>query len=880
MGNISDTIKYLMKSKFLRSIFIRIVAVFLVVLIAVETMVFFSFTSEINKNIIEDKNKQLSIVVDTISSRMEEVASITYNIGVDENFFLEAVSGEKYSGYEMTTALSRYLVGNDFIDYIAYYRLSEPEKIYTSSGELSFHAFYNTYLNFSEFTESEYLSEITSCRGVNLLPLADGSRESYFTYVCPYPQLSSNPQAFIIVLIPFSEVEPMLASQLSGSRGKICIFNADGTELCEKSNLDAPLPTSLMELQNEDRTITPDGREFVIQREVSKTNGWIYISAVRLNDIMGELVTKQIVFIVLLLVLFLIATTLILIDITRKYRPISNLALETAKSKTDEGIIDEKELLSDTIATLKGDSEQKEKFESAYHEAQAASRAKSAFLSSMSHDIRTPMNAIIGMNELALKRPEDTEHVKECLQKVRVASKYLLDIINNVLDMSRIESGKFTLSEEEISLSKLIYELITISHPNIEEKGLRLRIETKNVANETVFADGIRLTQIFMNILSNAVKFTPSGGTIKVKIIQAERSHDATSEYTFVFSDTGIGMSPEFVERVFDTFSRADAAGTTRAEGTGLGMAIAKNLVELMGGEITCESKLNKGTTFTVKLNLRHSKEASNKTHYEKYSGARVIIAAELKDDVEAERSVFKELGVNADSAVGVDEFGEKIKSAEQPYDYIVINRTEKGKNEEYFAAARSGKENNRTKIILVSSDLIGVNGSTSSKADGYVQLPLFRSSVISILENRTDDMKQTALLTDTIPSFNGKRLLIVEDNAINQEIACSIIRETGAEIVTAHNGREAVEAYVTHSAYYFDAILMDLQMPEMNGYEATAVIRSLKRADSESLPIYALTANTFAEDVKQVVELGMNGHIGKPYTPESLYEKLSEILR
>lgn len=498
-----QTLISISKSKFVRSISVKIVSIFLFIVVAIIAIVFFSFTSEISNRIISERQKQLEVIENTISKRMEEISSIAYNISNDGVFYLETLEDHNYTGHEMTKTLERYLVGNDFIEHLAYYRLSEPDVIYASCGELSVHDFWNTYLDFDSYTEEEYFQKIKESRNVQLIPMTAAKNDkSYVTYICGLPQFSQNPQAFVIFVISSEEVKPILESQLLNCYGQVTLYDAMGNEIYQVSNMGEEIPIILSDVR-EDENISWNGSEYMVQKEVSESNGWTYVSVIRRSDIISEVANKQLVFIILLLVLILLAIFALLICIVVQYKPINNLAMtftdELGKSDGNM-IIDEESLLTDTFATLKDDSEQKQKFEAAYYEAEAANKAKSTFLSNMSHDIRTPMNAIVGMTEIAIKNSDNAAYVKECLQNVRVASQYLLDIINNVLDMSRIESGKFSLSEEEVEFPKLIHGMIAILNHNMEVKSQKLIISIDNVVNEKVIGDSVRLTQVFIQL--------------------------------------------------------------------------------------------------------------------------------------------------------------------------------------------------------------------------------------------------------------------------------------------------------------------------------------------------------------------------------------------
>lgn len=767
MGNKVHSFKQITKSKFLRSVFLQVLGVFVGVSVAIVAIVFFSFATEISQNIVSERRKQLAVIEQTISKRVNEITSISYSVANDPTFFLEPVEETKYTGYEMSNTLKRYLAGNSFVEQLAYYRLSEPDKIYVSSGERSFSEFWSTNLGISKEQAKDYIDAITSVRSAQIVTISMNNDRSFFSYVCPLPQMSPDPQAFVLMLIPTSEVTPLLSSQLVNSEGKIAVFDGEGNEIYRIDALDEKIPMNPVSGEGDKEEFIQIGsREYVKHTRVSPTNGWTYVSVIRLNDIIEGLANRQLVFIVLMAVLMLAAVAALIICIMMQYKPISNLAdtlsdrakkREETQERQPHEIIDERQLLSETFATLADDSAQKQHFESAYREAQAANKAKSAFLSSVSHDIRTPMNAIIGMTSLASERADDPAYVTECLGKVQVASRYLLDIINNVLDMSKIESGKFTLSQELVELPELISGLEAILSQSILAKHQRFVVEVGDIRHDRVLGDNVRLTQVFVNILSNAVKFTPDGGVITFRARETACGKDGFADYVFSVEDTGIGMPPEFVAQVFDAFSRAPDAKNARVEGTGLGMAIAKNLVEMMGGTISCESELDKGTTFTLSLHMK-----------------------------------------------------------------------------------------------LASEQDVAADGGTVTAA-------------------------QAASLTQP-PDLTGMRVLVAEDNDINREIAQKIIEKTNAEVTQVQNGREALDAFLSSEPYYFDVILMDLQMPVMDGFETASAIRACERSDAASVPIYAMTANIFDEDVRSVREAGMNGHLGKPYTPSGLYRILALV--
>lgn len=872
------------KSKFIRSIGLQVICIFLIVIILVIALVFFSFTSEINNRIIGEKEKQLAVIEENISTRMEEVASISYNIGDDKLFYYGEMTDTEYSGYEIASTLERYLVGNEFIDYLAYYKLSEPDTIYTAKGELGFKDFWIAYFGVDEEQTDAYIDMIQSCKEIHVdMVSSEKGQGLYMTYTYPLPPLSQTPQAFVLMLISIQDIEPLLSSQFNNCHGKISIFDQQGREIYSYSNAEEELPITIT-MQNGEKYTSKEGNKYVVQQRISDSNGWTYVSFIGLDDIMSESANQQLLFILLLLAVMFIALSITLVSIINQFKPISNLALSFTRKGDDnlnKKTIDENSLLSDTIASLKDDSEQKTKFETAYYEAEAANKAKSAFLSNMSHDIRTPMNAIVGMTEIAGKNLNDPEHLKACLQNIKISSRYLLDIINNVLDMSRIESGKFTLSNDVVELPKLIYDMMDILNHSIDVKSQNIHVEVHDVTHEKIMGDGVRLTQIFMNILTNSVKFTQNGGNICLKISEEPSDNEDYGNYTFVFSDNGIGMSEEFVRKVFETFTREETGNSSKIEGTGLGMAITKNFVELMGGTIRCESKPNIGTTFTISLRMQYADEGIKITN-QQYRDKSILLIGTDESTCENQMMLFRSLGVRIRHAVNVQDaivLAQKALWDKNPYEFVIINQEDNDRDGIATALTMMKETDVAMSYILAARDILSVEKSDAVDAgiSAFVQTPLFKSTAIGIMDRTI--RRQDKFDSEDVVNLEGKRILLVEDNAINRMIAKELMQATQAEIVEAVNGKEAVDAFKSHEAWYFDVIMMDVQMPIMNGYEATMAIRSIQREDAGQIPIYAMTANTFDEDVRQVKEAGMNGHLGKPYVSIELYKLLQQAV-
>ena len=511
------------RSGFVRSIVTRVLAIFIIASIAIVSVAFYSFTSEIRKSILADRQRQLSIVESTISDRMAEITSIAYNIGNDPAFYLEPVEDDPNAGREMSEMLGRYLVGNSFIEHLAYCRTAEPDKIYICTGERSLREFFVSSFGMDEKVADMTIQKIHAANKTTVRTAGEGDR-LYFSYSYPLPQLVDKPRAHVLMMIPASEVRPLMETLYINGHGAAAVFDDEGTEIYSISNLEDELDLSAFVGGSavEEDYKSPSGQRYVLQKVVSKVNGWTYVSVIRHGDTLSGLANKQVALIAFILLALVAAIVVMLSSIITQYKPISNLAAQMADGKpaggSEAGVIDERTLLSDTIATLRDDSQQKQKYETAFYEAEAANKAKSAFLSSMSHDIRTPMNAIIGMTAIARKHIGDQEYVDQCLEKVQVSSDYLLDVINNVLDMSRIESGRVPIAQEPVLIPALIDSVVSLMTSGVEAKGQTLSVDFGELSHRAVIGDNIHIVQVFVNILSNAVKFTPEGGKLSIKV--------------------------------------------------------------------------------------------------------------------------------------------------------------------------------------------------------------------------------------------------------------------------------------------------------------------------------------------------------------------------
>lgn len=529
--------------------------------------------------------------------------------------------------------------------------------------------------------------------------------------------------------------------------------------------------------------------------------------------------------------------------------------------------------------------EQTQALQDALMQAQHANRAKTTFLSNMSHDIRTPMNAIIGFATIAASHIDNKEQVKDCLQKVLSSSNHLLSLINDILDMSRIESGKVQIKEQECNISELMHNLVNIIQPQVKAKQLELFIDTFEVANEDVIADALKINQVFINLLSNAVKYTPAGGTISFRIMQKTTFHHGYGDYVFIVKDSGIGMSKEFSEHVFEPFEREASATRSGIEGTGLGMAITKNIVEMMNGAITVDSELGKGSTFTVELTLKLQDIEKNAKQLEELNGLRAMVIDDDFNVCDSVSKMLKQIGMRAEWTTSGREAVYRAKMASEEGDsyhtYIIDWQMPEMSGVETARKIRSVVGDDAPIIILTAYDWSDIEEEAKEAGvTAFCAKPLFMSDLKSALlaaNNLIEKEEETA--SWTLADFSGKRILLVEDIELNREIAEVILTESGFLVESAPDGTDAVSMVEKAEEYYYDAILMDVQMPIMNGYEATRAIRNLSRKDVKDLPIIAMTANALEEDKEAALKSGMNGHIAKPLDMDVFISVLKKFL-
>ena len=518
--------------------------------------------------------------------------------------------------------------------------------------------------------------------------------------------------------------------------------------------------------------------------------------------------------------------------------------------------------------------------------AETANRAKSTFLSNMSHDIRTPMNAIIGFTTLAISNIDDKDRVKDYLSKTLASSNHLLSLINDVLDMSRIESGKIHLEEVEVNLSDVLHDLKTIVSGQIYAKQLEFYMDAMDVTDEDVYCDKTRLNQILLNLLSNAIKFTPAGGTVSVRVRQLAGKVRGCGQYEFRIKDNGIGMSQEFAQKIFEPFERERTSTVSRIQGTGLGMAITKNIVDMMGGTIKVQTAQGKGSEFIICLPMRTQDEHRPVEKITELEGLKALVVDDDFNTCDSVTKMLVKVGMRAEWTLSGKEAvlraRQSIEMSDVYHAYIIDWRLPDMNGIEVTRQIRSLHDDTPI-IILTAYDWSDIE--VEAKAAGvtaFCSKPMFmsdlRETLMSALgQNQTDAAQE--LLPQKNADFKGRHILLVEDNELNREIAQEILREYGFRVDTAENGAVAVEKVCTAAPGSYDLVLMDVQMPVMDGYTATRKIRALDDPARAKIPILAMTANAFDEDRCNALESGMNGFLSKPIVIGDLVQELHKIL-
>ena len=512
-----------------------------------------------------------------------------------------------------------------------------------------------------------------------------------------------------------------------------------------------------------------------------------------------------------------------------------------------------------------------------------ANEAKTAFLSSMSHEIRTPMNAIIGLDSLALKKDNLDAETRGYLEKIGESARHLLGLINDILDMSRIESGRLILRKEDFSFRAMLEQINVMVMTQCSDKGLKYECKVIGGVSDYYIGDDMKLKQVLINILSNAIKFTDAPGTVFLTVERTAVFEDQ-STIRFVIKDTGIGMDEEFLPKVFDTFAQEDSSRNNKYGSTGLGMAISKNIVEIMNGSISVKSEKGVGTEFTVIVTLKNSEHDSVQGNFINLNDMRVLVVDDEEIAAEHARLVLDEAGIQADTCLSGDEALKMLEirhTKQEPYNLVLLDWKMPDMDGIEVAKKIRALYSRETTIIILTSfnwDEI-LDEALHIGVDGFLAKPLFASNVIGEFERIARKNNMSIFREKQRADLTGRHILLAEDVLINAEIMKEVIKAKGAIIEHAENGRIALEMFDKSEPYHYSAVLMDVRMPEMDGLEAASRIRGLEREDAKNVPIIAMTANAFDEDVQRSLQVGMNAHLSKPVEPERLYVTLEELV-
>lgn len=542
----------------------------------------------------------------------------------------------------------------------------------------------------------------------------------------------------------------------------------------------------------------------------------------------------------------------------------------------------------DVDEEVRKDQELQQALREAIDAANASNKAKSDFLSSMSHDMRTPMNGIIGMTAIAANNLDDREKVADCLHKISESSDHLLSLINEVLDMNKIESGKVELMEEEFNLAELIDGMLAMTRPQLMEHEHSFRVNIVNLEHEQVIGDSRRVQQVFVNIMSNAIKYTPNGGKISLSVNENPTRTQGFGHYQFIFEDNGYGMTEEFQKHLFEPFSRANDKQTVGIQGTGLGMAITRNIVRMMGGDISVESVYGEGSRFTVDIYLKLQNKKN--INYDNFVDLRVLVADDDPACCESACEILNDMKMNSEwvlsGKAAVDRVKTRQKQGRDFFAVIVDWKLPDQDGVETIRLIRRQVGENVPIIIISAYDLTEVEQEArEAGATTFISKPLFRTKLAglfdSLIKNPSGEKEEDApLQTLEELDLTGRRVLLTEDQEINAEIAMDFLEMTGLEVDWAKDGEQAVKKLADSPDGYYSMIFMDIQMPNMNGYDAAKAIRAMERDDAKKIPIVAMTANAFTDDIRNCKKAGMNEHIAKPIDIEALAQVLGTYVK
>ena len=537
-------------------------------------------------------------------------------------------------------------------------------------------------------------------------------------------------------------------------------------------------------------------------------------------------------------------------------------------------------LKSDVTDVLRHEREQNDILALALKEAEHANVAKTAFLSSMSHEIRTPMNAIIGLNSIALKDPTLSEKTKDYLLKIGESAGHLLNLINDILDMSRIESGRLTLHKEEFNLAEMLEQINTIVQSQCADKGLSFECHINGAVDDWYFGDDTKLKQVIINILSNAIKFTDAPGNVTFTVDQVA-CFDRQTTLRFTVRDTGIGMDRDYLSKLFDPFTQEDASRRNKYGSTGLGMAITKSIVEMMNGTIDVTSKKGKGSTFTVTVTLKNCENGKRNTKAFDYSAIKALVVDDDPIALEHAGIVLDDIGVSADAVSSADEAISAIEihhAKQEPYNLVLVDWRMPYRGGADVTREIRRRYSNETRVIaLTAYDSVDVmDEAIAAGVDGFIPKSEFPVVVSREIERV---MHLPVKAAKSRVELAGRRILLAEDLPINAEIIKELLSIKGMTTDHAENGQIALRLFSDSEPHYYDAVLMDVRMPVMDGLETAAAIRALPREDAKSVPIIALTANAFDEDVQRSLQAGMNAHLSKPVEPDQLHHTLMELI-